>query len=356
VHHPCATKGIVGDSDFTIASIPSGDAEIFNEVLFIALSDNVDFSIIYEGEWDRIWFMVWRRNIARALEAEKQILILTKEEGKVGFNQTIEVLYLRREGIAFKTMRASSFVKQRRPLIYCSAEELAACLTNTPRLLLAPLLEQTDYRGETALHLRACSAGKRASVKLLLEKKANPNARDFMGLCALHGASQYGLPEIVSMLIASRADVDVTTNTGFTPLHMACHFSLTLSEGHARCVEVLLEHRADTNKLSSNSGSTPLALLRDCSSGRGRALGEQAIRSHMEQMLERVTLRKGAKVRVFGLASSSLNNQVGTCEQWLTKTKRWQVLLDGGLRDFLPENLMLVPPGGSDGHARGFSK
>jgi hypothetical protein len=58
-------------------------------------------------------------------------------------------------------------------------------------------------------------------VELLLQSKANPNAREPEWLPPLSLAARAGLPHIVKLLLEHKADVHATSSTGLTALHFA---------------------------------------------------------------------------------------------------------------------------------------
>ena len=97
---------------------------------------------------------------------------------------------------------------------------------------------------------------------------ADVNAKNNTGWALLHSAAYDGRKEIVELLIAKGADVNVKSadgSGGRTPLHFAAYY------GHEEIVELLISKGADVNAKRSN-GATPLDL----------ALGETAdlLRKH----------------------------------------------------------------------------
>jgi hypothetical protein len=107
-------------------------------------------------------------------------------------------------------------------------------------------------------------------VKELLERGANPNAKDKNGWTPLHHAASVGSLDIAMLLINKGADVNAksekdvnilsdifndiaTINTGSTPLHVAAY------KGNLPVVELLLESGADPNVVD-RGGRTPAVL------------------------------------------------------------------------------------------------
>ena len=99
----------------------------------------------------------------------------------------------------------------------------------------------------------------------LLQRGADVNARDKGGMGPLHRASQRGHAKIVQMLLDHNADINLPdldhletiTNVGspvmkgWTPLHLASE------EGHVKISELLIQHGADVCS-PRNDGWTPL--------------------------------------------------------------------------------------------------
>lgn len=89
----------------------------------------------------------------------------------------------------------------------------------------------------------AAAQGKEDLVRLLLDKGANPNTRNELGMSPLHVATQKGHLSVVHLLLDNGADVNAKTPhpTEMTPLHLASH------HGHKDVVELLLSRGADNN-------------------------------------------------------------------------------------------------------------
>ncbi|RDD34093.1 Phosphocholine transferase AnkX [Wolbachia endosymbiont of Cylisticus convexus] len=108
----------------------------------------------------------------------------------------------------------------------------------------------------------AAQEGYGGIVKLLLDHKADVNARGDDDFTPLHFAAQSGCDDIVKLLLDHKADVNAKTSNGktpfqkdddFTPLHFAAQ------GGYGSMVKLLLNHGADVNAKSSQ-GLTPLSL------------------------------------------------------------------------------------------------
>jgi ankyrin repeat protein len=95
-----------------------------------------------------------------------------------------------------------------------------------------PNVASTNAMHVTPLHA-AASRGDAAMVEKLLEKGADPDARQQSGWTALHGAASQGNVEIVRMLRAGGADASARTDDGKTAADLAGE------GGHAALVESL---------------------------------------------------------------------------------------------------------------------
>src|ERR1035437_7523263 len=104
--------------------------------------------------------------------------------------------------------------------------------------------------GSTALHLAALD-GHSAIARLLLDSKAQVNARGLREETPLHMAMYDGHREVVEVLLAGQADVNAQNTAGETPLHVAAR------KGHRGLVALLLEHHAEVNA-KDRQDATPL--------------------------------------------------------------------------------------------------
>ena len=105
--------------------------------------------------------------------------------------------------------------------------------------------------GDRSLH-NAVWTGNIELVKMLLEKKADVNARKTDGATPLFLAAIRGHTEIVKLLLDYKADVNRGLPDGDTPLHTAAW------NGHPEVVKILLENKADVNARKRPDGDTPL--------------------------------------------------------------------------------------------------
>jgi ankyrin repeat protein len=118
-------------------------------------------------------------------------------------------------------------------------------------------LEARDRNGRTALHI-AAGTDSYAIIKQLLQKGADVNAQDSDYKTPLYDAQN---PQVVGLLLASRADANIPTSLGDTPLHKACQLGLD------QVVASLLSAKANL-EARDNYGQTPL--LKACQSNTNR--------------------------------------------------------------------------------------
>ena len=105
------------------------------------------------------------------------------------------------------------------------------------------------------LLLSAAAANRPDVVAWLLDHHVDVNARDRLGMTALHQAVINGHIDIAKLLLERGADVKAVDQTGLTPLHQAANM------GRAEMAELLLAHHADVNVKGTRSfwlGQTPL--------------------------------------------------------------------------------------------------
>lgn len=142
--------------------------------------------------------------------------------------------------------------------IGCTALHYAVFYRHTPvaeyLVAMGADLNCRDLSGQTPLHW-AVERDNAALVKYLLECEAQADARDNNGATALHKAVLKNNPAVIRHLIElGRATLNVRTKDeagGNAPLHEAA------AAGQADVVQLLLAHKADAN-VKSAQGKTPL--------------------------------------------------------------------------------------------------
>ena len=114
------------------------------------------------------------------------------------------------------------------------------------------LLGASAFAQEDAIH-KAAYHGELQKVRDLLQKGANPDARDSFGGTALHAAMFQKNMEVVKVLLEHGCDINAQgTGNGYTPLHDA------VWSDNEEAVNLLLDKGAKTN-LKGKDGLTPYA-------------------------------------------------------------------------------------------------
>nr|XP_046236197.1 ankyrin repeat domain-containing protein 53 [Scatophagus argus] len=116
-----------------------------------------------------------------------------------------------------------------------------------------------NRQGLSVLHV-ACLYGQLPTIQLLVESGPGwINSSDLQGRRPVHmvlsSQSSPNTSSCLRYLLEHGADIDVTTDSGMTPLHLAA------SEGLLDCTEILVQAGADVSARDSN-GHTPLDLAR----------------------------------------------------------------------------------------------
>jgi len=84
-------------------------------------------------------------------------------------------------------------------------------------------------------------------VELLLNNKAEVNAKNDRGMTALHWAAHDGNKDVAKLLVDNKADVNATNNIGETPLHIAARddgeeLSAKVKSGRKEVADLLRQH------------------------------------------------------------------------------------------------------------------
>lgn len=115
-------------------------------------------------------------------------------------------------------------------------------------------LNKKDEKGKTPLHYAVIEKD-HDKVADMVEKGADPNIKD-RGWSSLHYAVYKGDLKTVQLLIKNKADVQLASDNGWTPLHVAAFFT---SENKDAIMSELKKAGANINA-QSKAGKTPLYL------------------------------------------------------------------------------------------------
>jgi ankyrin repeat protein len=115
-------------------------------------------------------------------------------------------------------------------------------------------MNTTNQSGITPLMVTAMTPdGAIEIAKLLLERGARVNAKDWLGWTPVMHASYYGRIDLVKLLLKKGADVNATSNTGWTPLMYAAY------KGQVEIGKLLIERGADPNT-KTRKGETAVSI------------------------------------------------------------------------------------------------
>ncbi|XP_051935650.1 ankyrin-3-like isoform X20 [Hippocampus zosterae] len=113
---------------------------------------------------------------------------------------------------------------------------------NCVQLLLQHDVPVDDVTNDylTALHV-AAHCGHYKVAKLIVDKKANPNAKALNGFTPLHIACKKNRAKVMELLLKHGASIQAVTESGLTPIHVAAFM------GHENIVHALTHHGASPN-------------------------------------------------------------------------------------------------------------
>ncbi|XP_062418047.1 ankyrin-2b isoform X18 [Pungitius pungitius] len=158
-----------------------------------------------------------------------------------GHDKALELLLERGAPLLARTKNGLS------PLHMAAQGDHVECVKHL--LHKAPVDDVTlDYL--TALHV-AAHCGHYRVTKLLLDKRANPNARALNGFTPLHIACKKNRVKVMELLVKYGASIQAITESGLTPIHVAAFM------GHLNIVLLLLQNGASPD-VSNIRGETAL--------------------------------------------------------------------------------------------------
>ncbi|KAL8734987.1 MAG: hypothetical protein Q9166_001112 [cf. Caloplaca sp. 2 TL-2023] len=119
-----------------------------------------------------------------------------------------------------------------------TGKETLAKLLLTGRTQNKANISATNHRAKTALHLAVENKSNRIPlVRLLLENGADVNATSDGGWTPLHNAAEKGFEDVALLLLDWNANPNAITSSGMTALHWCAR------NGHINVVKILLQHK-----------------------------------------------------------------------------------------------------------------
>lgn len=106
-------------------------------------------------------------------------------------------------------------------------------------------INQRNWQGHSSIQY-ACSKGWKDVVEYLLEKGVDVNVVDNRGDSSLHRLASLGRIEILEMFLKYNPNVNCQNSEGNTPLHIACE------DNEATVVLALVQHGADTEIMNKD--------------------------------------------------------------------------------------------------------
>ena len=106
--------------------------------------------------------------------------------------------------------------------------------------------QDSDWNDRTPLHW-ACMKGRGDIVQLLLDNKADVNARNDWRQTPLHRSVWRNNAETISLLVARGADIEAKTNDGETPLTYAIREMRVISTEELVKLGASVEKAKDSN-------------------------------------------------------------------------------------------------------------
>ncbi|XP_067625624.1 ankyrin repeat domain-containing protein 49 [Eurosta solidaginis] len=176
-------------------------------------------------------------------------------------------------------------------------------------------LIQEDKNPQASLErmiLWAVNENKLDEIREILKLDANAvSAVDEDGYTPLHRACYNNFVDIAKLLLQYKADPNARTKLGWTPLHSACKWS------NAECAELLLQHGSDVNA-KSEGDQTPLHVAATVSNCRNIAtvlLMNENINANTlnnsEETAEQIARRTGMTYPVFEMGHQPYQIETG---------------------------------------------
>ena len=240
---------------------------------------------------------------------------------------------------------------------------------------------QSNFEATGQLMNAVQYGGNAEAIKLLLEKGADPNAKDNQGWHALQLAAKRGDVNIVRLLLEKGADANTTNNWGVTALGSAAFrgyldivrlllekgadlnikfdgHSTAISDaamgGFTNVVGFLLDKGADINETNWSGDSVLMTAVDEGKTEVVRLLLTKGVKVNMEDMMGNSALDKATKngnaviiqmLQRAGAAKSSAVKQDEELKDALKKLQESSVALSNSLQNFQqPEAIPSVAP------------
>lgn len=176
-------------------------------------------------------------------ESKRELKKLLLEGAKNGDLSLVQVAALKGGAIEAKGAHRQT------PLILAAKEGHTRIVQFLLERRANPLARDSSF-GLTALH-HAVARGNYEMTKMLLKAGANLEAKDKQGQTALHKTTAQENTFLMALLLKEGANLEAKTNKGCTALHLAVHAN------NLSVVVFLLQSGADINA-RNNKGMTPL--------------------------------------------------------------------------------------------------
>jgi len=244
-----ATAGLPGNgADFVVGSSPGANMDWFSSMAFYCALFGIGLAVVFEKHWGAIWFKVWKQNVDHFAAQGKTIIVLTLEGGKIGFAQTMEVLYLIERGYRFVVMPLKEFLVSMDPVGGCArsayhpggVDRLAHVLAEVPKAGAPPRRGVVDQCGRSPFHGLAEQPNPRRAFELIHQtREYDIDSRDFHADTPMMLAAQFGCAEQVEILLDLGADSTLKNARGYTSLALAEYFAGRGTPGCAEAAAIL---------------------------------------------------------------------------------------------------------------------
>jgi len=249
-----STKG----SDFVVVSIPYGHFGWYARACIICATFRIGLAEVSVPHFQEIWLYVWKRNVERAVKANKTLIFLTQMEmyggpeekpgiGNLEFLQSVQVLHLRQQGYKFVAMDIMDFCRDLQPVLSGAMENNFDAVEQalmSRREIPVPLVNVCDHTGRTAMHYVARLGPSERVIRMLSDAGESVDSPQWCcdefgaGWTPLMYAVKYGPPRMVRVLFENGADAHVKNDAGQTVFQLVrgrADNERMLSQCHFKC-------------------------------------------------------------------------------------------------------------------------